>query len=442
MRWLFCDTKPEKDLLFGYHRADEVRRQFLIPLWNVYAFLVTYARIDGWMPGARNGGAPSLLDRWILARLNETVGEVTDRLEAYEPNLATAALTRFLDDLSNWYLRRSRRRFWAKAGLDEGSDADKAAAYATLYAALTTIIRLLAPFVPFVTEAIYQNLVRGVWPDAPTSVHHSEWPTVDRAALDPGLTSEMALVLGLVSLGHAARNKAGRKVRQPLAEAAFAVATPEERRSVGKYADLIADELNVKSVRLLDSATEAVDFRLNPFPRQLGQKYGSRFPAIRAALLELEPTEAASRLLSGDPVRVRVEGEEIEVLPEEVEVQVEPHPGLVAAADGPYLAALRTALTPELESEGLAREAVRRIQDLRKEAGLNVDDRILVEFAASERLARALVHFREYVMAETLARALDSAFEPTGVTKSEHEFEGETLRIAITKAAGQPDQST
>jgi len=433
MRWLYAGSRPEKDLLFGYHRADEVRRQFLIPLWNVYAFFVTYANIDGWTPARGRSVQRSLLDRWIVARLNETLGEVTARLDAYEPNLAVASLDVFLDDLSNWYLRRSRRRFWAKAGASPASDADKHAAYATLHEVLTTLIRILAPFVPFVTEVMHQNLVRSVEAAAPESVHHAEWPIVDERSLDPSLTRDMALVLRLVSLGHAARSKSNRRVRQPLAEAAFAVPTAEERAIVHRYADLIGDELNVKQVRLLDAAAEVVDFRLNPLPKQLGQKHGSRFPAVRAALLAMGPERAASELLAGRTLMVEVADGRIEVLPEEVEVRVEAHAGLSAAADGGYVAALRTVLTPELEREGLARELVRRIQDMRKDAGFNVADRIQVEFAASERLALAVREHRAVIAGEVLAVRLESVTDPGGEATTDLHFDGETIRLGVRR---------
>ncbi|MGA9532692.1 MAG: class I tRNA ligase family protein, partial [Anaerolineales bacterium] len=211
MRWLYCDHKPEKDLQFGYQRADEVRRQVLLPIWNVYSFFVTYANIDGWRPDSNKPATPSELDRWIIARLNEVIDEVTDLLEDYKPDYATNAIHDFIEDLSNWYLRRSRRRFWAKAGASQASDADKEAAYQTLYHVLVQLTKLLAPFMPFATEAVYQNLVRAVDKDALESVHQCEWPTVDSSALDPNLTREMVLVTRLVSLGHAARNGAGLK---------------------------------------------------------------------------------------------------------------------------------------------------------------------------------------------------------------------------------------
>jgi isoleucyl-tRNA synthetase len=436
MRWLFCSHKPERDLLFGYHRADEVRRQFLLPLWNVYSFFVTYANIDGWVPKHDLAAEYSLLDRWILSRLNDVVEDVTSSMEAYEPDNATNAVDRFLDDLSNWYLRRSRRRFWVKTGASEASDADKHAAYTTLYNVLVTLSRLLAPFVPFVTEVLHQNLVRSLDSQAPESVHHCDWPKIDPSLMDRALTEEMALVMRLVSLGHAARNKANRKLRQPLAEAVFAVGTAREREIVERYADLIGEELNVKQVRLLDTAAEVVDYHLKPLPRQLGQKYGSRFPVLKEQILAMDAQQAAQQLQSGEPLEMKLDGENVQILPDEVEVRVEAHEGFSAVSDGAYVAGLETELTPALELEGLAREFVRRLQDLRRTADLKVDERIEIQYAASDRLAEAVEAFRDYIMGETLAVALDQADKPAGQTSAEHDFDGEWLKVALQKPGG------
>jgi isoleucyl-tRNA synthetase len=299
---------------------------------------------------------------------------------------------------------------------------------------LTTLCRLVAPFVPFVTEAIYQNLVRSQDPSSPESVHHTLWPESRPEVEDAGLLDDMELILRLASLGHAARNAGGRKLRQPLGEAAFSVGTAAERAVVEQYAGLLADELNVKKVRLLDAATEAVEYRLNPLPKQLGQKYASRFPLVREELLRLDPARAASRLNSGQPIDVIVNGETLSIEPDEVEVRIQARSGLGASADGPYLAAVRVALTPELEAEGLAREFIRRLQDLRKQAGLEIADRIVVQFRASPRLAEALSAHLETIAAEALASRLEAAPEPVGQSTADFTFEGETARVALSPA--------
>jgi isoleucyl-tRNA synthetase len=411
--------------------ADETRRQFLIPLWNVYSFFVTYANLDAWTPHAPPpAGEAPVLDRWIGARLGQVTQQVTAHLDAYEPHLAAAALQEFLDHLSNWYLRRSRRRFWSHRGAGPESDSDKALAYAALYQALTTLIRLLAPFVPFVTEVMYQNLVRAADSGAAESVHHTSWPSVTEP-IDDALLDEMGLVMRLVSLGHAARNAAGRKLRQPLAEMAFTVRQPREAQAVVRFAGLIADELNVKSVRVLDAATEAVEFRLNPLPRQLGQKYGPRFPRIRLAVAALDPTPAALRLANGEDLLVEVDGERLTLHPDEVEVRMEARQGFAAASDGPYLAALRTELTQELVREGLAREVIRRIQELRRSLDLRLDQRLEIVYQASPELAKALEQFADFAAGEVLA----VGFKPGAVSDPgahEFTFEGESIRIRLT----------
>ncbi len=435
MRWMYCDHKPEKDLMFGYQKADEVRRQFLIPLWNVYSFFATYARIDGWTPDSKRKAMYSVLDRWILSRLQELVQEVTERLEKYEPNQATAAVGKFVDDLSNWYLRRCRRRFWAKSGTSQASDEDKHAAYSTLYKTLVTLAKLLAPFVPFVTEAMYQNLVRALDHDAPESVHHCDWPEQDPKLLDDHLNRQMALVLRLVSLGHAARNQSNLKVRQPLAEASYAVGAAEDRDVVNAFEDLIKDELNVKRIRLLDEASEVVTYQLHPLPRQLGQKYGPRFPALKSAIMDLDAADAAKSLLSGKPIELDFEGEKLEILPEEVEVRFEALEGIAVAAEGGYVVGLETALTDDLVAEGLMREFVRRVQAMRKDAGLDVDDRIILIYKASSQLAKAIESHREFVMTEVLATDMQEANEPHGSHMAEHAFDGETLTAALDPIA-------
>ncbi|MHA1964859.1 MAG: isoleucine--tRNA ligase [Candidatus Thorarchaeota archaeon] len=430
MRWVYCSHKPEKDLAFGYTRGDEVRRQFLIPLWNVYSFFVTYALIDGWVPKDDVKIAPSILDRWILSRMNEVTREVTDYLGSFEPNLATAAISRFIDHLSNWYLRRSRRRFWAESGESDEIDADKNAAYDTLYRVLVNLCRQLAPFVPFVSEVMHQNLTQRVDSGAPESVHLCDWP--ESGPIDEVLTSEMALVLRLVSLGHAARNKANRKLRQPLSEIAFAIGLDKERDIVTRYSDLISNELNVKSVRFLDATAEVVSYQLKPLPKQLGQKYGSRFPELRDAILTLDPRTASTQLQVGESVEVSVNGDKFDILPEEVEVIVEAKEGFSTASEGSYLAALKTELTHELELEGLAREFVRRVQNLRKSADLNVNDRIEVRYSSSKRMAEAVEFHEAYISEETLAESLKQSKKPSGNFQEEYTFGDEKLAVAIS----------
>ncbi len=430
LRWyLYTASPPGNERRYSADLVGEVVRSFTLTLWNVYSFFVTYANLDRWQPGRMDNPTYNSLDKWLLSSLNALVRDVTEAYERYDVPGATRPLEDFVEALSTWYLRRSRRRFWKSE-----SDTDKQAAYSTLYAALVTLAKLLAPAMPFLAEELYQNLVRSVEPGAPESVHLAEWPQANEALIDESLNREMALVMKLVSLGHSARQKANRKVRQPLAEAAFAVGRPDERHAVETYADLIADELNVKRVRLLDASGEAATFALKPLPKQLGQKYGSKFPAIQKALLALDAASVAPTLLAGQPLQVNVNGEAFDILPEEVEVRAEAKAGFVVAAEGAYLAALVTDLTPELVREGLAREFVRRVQDLRKQVDLEVADRIKLYVEATPGLQEAIEAHRDYVTAETLTVLLSFTPAPAGAATAADEFDGEQASIGIEKA--------
>jgi isoleucyl-tRNA synthetase len=334
-----------------------------------------------------------------------------------------------VDTLSKWYLRRSRRRFWKSE-----SDSDKETAYATLYEALTTLSKLLAPTMPFLAEELYQNLVCSVDRSAPESVHIADWPAYDEGLIDEKLNADMRLVMRLASLGHSARNQAAIKVRQPLAEASFSVGSLKETRALEEFGSILADELNVKKVSALASAGEAVSYSLNPLPKQLGQKYKSGFPEVRKAILALDAESAAQSLLNGEAISVTVGDDTLEILPEEVEVRAEARSGLVVASEGAYLAALQTELTTELVREGLAREFVRRVQDLRKQADFDIADRIHMQVSASANLEQAIRDYQEYIMGETLTLKLEFG-DPSGTAASaEFQFDAEHARVGLDKA--------
>lgn len=429
-RWyLFTACPPGQERRFSAELVEEVVRTFTLTIWNTYSFFVTYANLDGWKPEKTEKISYSTLDNWLRSALHTLVRDVTDAFENYDVLGATRPIEVFTDQLSNWYLRRSRRRFWKS-----GSDADKKAAYATLYEALVTISKLLAPTMPFIAEAIYQNLVLPFDKDAPESVHLAEWPKFDPSAIDEKLNQNMALVMKMASLGHAARNKANRKVRQPLAEVAFAVGSKDEMQVIDEYADLLADELNVKKVRGLNTAGEAISFQLNPYPKQLGQKYGSKFPAIRASILAMNAEKTSVKLLGGEGISVKAGNDVFEILPEEVEVRINAKEGFSVASDGAYLAALVTDLTPDLEEEGLAREFVRRIQDLRKSAEFDIADRIDVRYQCSKKLKKAILKHLEYIKNETLAISIEEGRLLQGSTQLKDEFDGESVNFGIKKA--------
>jgi len=430
MRWyLYTASPPGQERRFSSDLVGEVLRNFTLTLWNTYSFFVTYANLDGWKPGDTSNVEYSSLDQWLLSSLHTLIRDVTNALETYDVIGATRPIEQFVDQLSNWYLRRSRRRFWKS-----GSDKDKQAAYATLYEALVTVSMLLAPTMPFIADEMYLNLVGSANGERVTSVHLEKWPKYDPTRINEKLNHDMALVMKLTSLGHAARNKANRKVRQPLSEAAFAVSNREEISVVEEYADLLEDELNVKEVRSLNSASEAVSYALNPLPKQLGQKYGSKFPDIRKAVLELNAEKTSIKLLAGQSIHVNVSGEELEILPEEVEVRIQAKEGYAVGSEGAYLAALVTELTPALIQEGLAREFVRRVQDLRKVADLEIADRICLYYTATPLLAEAVKAFADYIQTETLCMEMIEGNVPAGIDQVEDEFDREKVTVGLKKA--------
>ena len=437
MRWLYANQKPEADLYFGYNRGDEARRQFLIPLWNAYSFFVTYANLDGWTPGGTfdpdypEGPTPlssNLLDRWVLARLNQVVARVTTYLDGSDFLSATGILGQFLEDLTNWYIRRSRRRFWKNE-----HDSDKNEAYATLYHVLVKLARLLAPFTPFVTEAMYQNLVVTAQPEqARQSVHHTRWPQSDQAAVDANMLEQMALARQIASLGLAARSGSNLKVRQPLGKAmAFAGGG---KTLLPELVEIVTDELNVKAFEFVEEAGKLVNYRILPDNKLLGPKYGPAFPKIRMALLAMDPAVVTAQVQAGQGVDVQVDGNTFSLLPEEVQVHSVPVEGLAVASDNGVSVAIDATLTPDLKAEGMAREVVRRVQDLRKQSGLDISDRIRLYCTATPLLQSAVDQFKDYIAAETLAVALMQDVAPDEAAKVSDQFDGEKLDIGIIKA--------
>lgn len=438
MRWLYCAHKPENDLLFGYKRGDETRRQFLIPLWNVYSFLVTYANLDGWEPGTPGGGfdpanpegpspqSENLLDRWILSRLNQIIPQVTEALEDSNPLNATLPIEAFLDDLSNWYVRRSRRRYWKSE-----HDQDKKTAYATLYHLLVKFVRLLAPFVPFVAETIYQNLVGSIQPEALASVHYTAWPQSDSQVVDESLLDEMTLARQVASLGLSARNAVGIKVRQPLSRAMVYAGGKRSLRD--ELAAIVTDELNIKSLEFVPQATQLVTYRILPDNQHLGPRFGADFPKVRQALGDLDPAEVAAAVQTGLPVRLEVEGRSIELAPGEIVVQTHPVEGLAVAFDKQVTVAVDALITPELRQEGLAREVVRRIQAMRKEAGFDIADRITTCYRAEGELEAVFEIWGEYIQAETLTTELIPGEAPEGSYREVLKIEGMSLVVGISR---------
>ncbi len=423
MRWLFASARPEDNIRFGWHAADEARRELLV-LWNVYAFLVGYARLAGWTPGP---GDPPVeerpaLDRWILSRAAATAADVEARLREYDAELATRHIGRFIDDLSTWYLRLSRKR------MSRGTGAERDAAFATLHAALVALARVMAPILPFLTDAMYRNLVVEVGAEAPDSVHLTKAPAAELASLlDARLEGAVATARRAVDLVRTLRGQAGLKVRQPLARLWLAVpageAGAEALRAEGLL-ELIAVEANVKAVELIGDGSELVDRRVKVLLPKVGKRLGARIPAVMAAAREgsVEIHPDGSVTLAGETLA-----------PDEVEIQASPREGTAVAHDEGLVAVIDTTLTPALRAEGDARELQRAIQDLRKEAGLELDDRIDLWVAGLTPEVAALL---PTVAAEVLADTLAASDGPDDASRATVQLEGGPATIALRRLGG------
>ncbi|MBI1802305.1 MAG: class I tRNA ligase family protein, partial [Chloroflexi bacterium] len=388
--------------------------------------------IDQWTPGGAvtdHNLAP--LDRWVLSELHALAAEVDAALGRYDVPGAVRRVESFVENLSNWYVRRSRRRFWRTT-----SDADKRAAYATLYECLVTLSKLMAPFTPFLSEEIYQNLVRSVDQNAPESVHHCDFPQTTAGMIDEQLMADTRLVMRLASLGLAARKSASLKVRQPLAEALVYVPDTAERAAAQRLSDQLLEEWNVKAVRFVNSKHDLSDLRLNPLPNKLGPKLGANFGKVRQALLAAE-VEHAARLDSGETVALLVSGQSFEVQPDDVEVRLTALPGWALASDSGYVVSVSTTLTDSLRREGLSRELVRQYNDLRKTAGLRVEELIHATWTGASSWQPVFAEFGDLIRQETLSVDLKyQASAPAGATSATVSLGAGELVITVRPAVG------
>jgi isoleucyl-tRNA synthetase len=399
LRWYFAArVAPDMQKRVSVEIVADVAKGFINTYWNVYAFFVLYARLDRVdvdehiEPSAR-----PQVDRWILSLLEETVLSVTDALDRFDALHAGEAIERFVDQLSNWYVRRNRRRFWKAA-----SGSDKQSAYLTLYECLEVVNRMIAPFMPFLSEAVYRNLVISHRPDASPSVHMASWPGYRPERSDHTLLAEMDVIQRIVTLGRSARNEAGIRVRQPLRKLLARIPDEQACQAILRHAELIRDELNVKEVELLPPDASLVTYRIKPNLPVVGKRYGKYVPAIREALSQLDATDLATRVTRGERIVVFAGGQSFELTPDAVLVETASAEGFACAETGGYLVALETALTEELIREGLAREIVRTVQDARKQAGLDVADRIALDVAGNKAVIDAVAAYRDYVGTETL----------------------------------------
>ncbi|MDE6398833.1 MAG: isoleucine--tRNA ligase, partial [Clostridiales bacterium] len=425
VRWYFYTASaPYLPSRFYAEAVSEAQRKFLGTLWNTYCFYVLYAEIDGFDPTKYKlkDCKLSVMDKWILSALNTLIKTVDDGLNDYKITESARAVGEFTDALSNWYVRRSRERYWGNAMTD-----DKKAAYMTLYTVLETLIRVAAPFTPFICESIYQNIVRSVDKTAPVSVHLCPFPACDKKYVDKKLESDMAVVLEAATLGRSARNASQMKNRQPLGR--LLLAGEGAKRLDENMKAVIADELNVKAVEVIDGAAQYVAYEVKPQLKTLGPKYGKLIGAIRTYLAE--NGEAAVKGVRGGKTHTAVvNGEAVEFAESDLLIKVVSREGYAAESGELVTCVLDTALTPELIREGYMREIVSKIQTMRKDAGLQVTDHITVGIAGDDEIDAAVQTYAEKIKAAVLADRIDRAADG-GV---QADVNGKTVLLAVQKA--------
>ena len=397
IRWYFyINSAPWLPNRFHGKAVQEGQRKFMGTLWNTYAFFVLYANIDNFDPTKYTLDYDNLpvMDKWLLSKLNSVVKTVDDCLANYKIPESARALHEFVDEMSNWYVRRSRERFWAK-----GMEQDKINAYMTLYTALVTISKAAAPMIPFMTEEIYQNLVRSVDKDAIESIHLCDFPKVEEAWINKELEDDMEELLKIVVLGRAARNTANIKNRQPIGTMYI-----KADKEMGQfYTDIIADELNVKEVKFANDVESFISYSFKPQLRTVGPKYGKLLNGIRTALAEINGTEAMNELRSTGLLTLDINGNKVELSEEDLLIETAQTEGYVTEADGDISVVLDTNLTPELIEEGFVREIVSKVQTMRKEAGFEVMDKIHIYAKDNDKILELMKNHKEEIMSEVLA---------------------------------------
>ena len=397
IRWYFyINSAPWLPNRFHGKAVVEGQRKFMSTLWNTYAFFVLYADIDNFDPTKYNLEYDQLpvMDKWLLSRLNTTVQAVDNDLANYKIPEAARALQEFVDEMSNWYVRRSRERFWAK-----GMEQDKINAYMTLYHALVTIAKTAAPMIPFMTEDMYQNLVRSVDKDAPESIHLCDFPTVNEAWIDKDLEADMKELLEIVVLGRACRNTANIKNRQPIGT----MYVKAEKKMDKFYTDIIADELNVKEVKFADDVESFISYSFKPQLRTVGPKYGKLLGGIRQALTDIDGTAAMNELRTNGVLKLDINGNDVELTEEDLLIETAQTEGYVSESDGETSVVLDTNLTPELIEEGFVREIISKIQTMRKEAGFEVMDKIVVYAHGNDKIQDVMKAHEDEIKSEVLA---------------------------------------
>ena len=425
IRWYFIvNSAPWLPSRFYGKAVVEGQRRFLGTLWNTYAFYVLYANIDNFNPNDYKLEYDKLavIDKWILSRLNSTIKEVDADMSGYKIPESGKALQAFVDDLSNWYVRRSRSRFWA-----EGMEQDKINAYMTLYTCLVTLSKLAAPMIPFMTEEIYQNIVAGIDPNAPESIHLCDYPVCDESMIDPELEANMDHVLKIVVLGRAARNESGIKNRQPIAK--MMVKAPFDIPEF--FQKIIVDELNIKKVELTEDADNFINYTFKPQLKTVGPKFGKLLGGIRKALSEIDGKAAMKELKAEGEIKLDINGNEVALSEEDLLIDMAQTDGFETQSDGRNTVVLDKTLTPELLEEGFVRELISKIQTMRKEAGFEVMDRIKVYASGNEKIQQIMLDNKETIAHDVLADEFIFG-ETAGYTKN-WKINSEPVTLGVEK---------
>ena len=425
IRWYFyTNSAPWLPNRFYKNAVVEGQRRFMGTLWNTYAFFVLYANIDGFDPTkyTLDKNTLSVMDKWLLSKLNTAVRDVDRYLGDYKIPEAARVLETFVDEMSNWYVRRSRERFWAK-----GMETDKVNAYMTLYTALVTVAKIAAPMIPFMTEDIYRNLVCSVDKNAPESIHLCDFPTVDESYIDADLEYNMAEVVSVVTLGRACRNAASLKNRQPLAT----MYVKAEGDLPDFCKEIIEEELNIKSVKVTDSVRDFTTYTYKPQLKTVGPKYGKHLNAIRTALTELDGNAAMDELTEKGSLRFEFGGDEVLLTREDLLIEMVQKEGFESLSERGVTVVIDKTLTPELIEEGMVREIVSKVQTMRKDSGFEVTDHILLSFGGNDKVAAIVERNAATIAGETLS---DSVSYDAADDAKEWSLNGEKVRIAVKKA--------
>jgi isoleucyl-tRNA synthetase len=399
MRWMYASQNPEHNLLFGYHHGDDVRKK-LIQFWNSYSFFATYAAVDGFDPskGSIEDADLNIMDHWILSKLHLFIKDSREAMDQFRSDLLMKNFDLFLDELSNWYIRRSRRRFWKSE-----DDGDKQAAYVVLYEVLSNVIKILAPVLPFVTENIFQNLVRNLDSAAPESVHLCDYPVADESKIDTALMDNVDALRRVVELGRSARNKGNLKIRQPLAKLTFTVKNDAIADFIFDQQSVVLDELNIKTITRAEVESELIRYKVKPNLPLLGQKFGKELPAIRNHLNDADGAEVLAEIRSNKSYKMNLNGESISIGRDDLLIEAESAEGFTSSGDDNVTVGLTIKLTEELVQEGIVRDVIRQVQTMRKNANFAVEDRIIIYGLLDGPVGEAIRSFEGFFKNEVLA---------------------------------------